>query len=82
MHHSLLGAGRTTHLKIVALSLAGAIAVVLIGLNARLDRQCKHRPGCQSGTAGDACRTGELVNPLTAFLQVVLAGAIGILRSQ
>ena len=36
MHHSLLGAGRTTHLKIVALSLAGAIVVVLIGLNARV----------------------------------------------
>jgi len=36
MHHSLLGAGRTTHLKIAALSLAGAILVVLIGLNARL----------------------------------------------
>jgi hypothetical protein len=36
MHHSLLGAGRTTHLKIAALSLAGAIVVVLIGLNARL----------------------------------------------
>ncbi len=36
MHHSLLGAGRTTHLKIVALSLAAAIVVVLIGLNARL----------------------------------------------
>ena len=36
MHHSLLGAGRTTHLKIVALSLAGAIVVVLIGLNAKV----------------------------------------------
>ena len=36
MHHSLLGAGRTTHLKIVALSLAGAILVILIGLNARV----------------------------------------------
>ncbi len=36
MHHSLLGAGRTTHLKIAALSLAGAIVVVLIGLNARV----------------------------------------------
>ena len=36
MHHSLLGAGRTTHLKIVALSLAAAIVVVLIGLNARV----------------------------------------------
>ena len=65
MHHSLLGAGRTTHLKIVALSLAGAIVVVLIGLNARGDRRCKHRRSRQSGTAGDVCRTGELVNPLT-----------------
>jgi hypothetical protein len=35
MHHSLVGAGRATHLKVAAFSLAGAIVVVLVGLSAR-----------------------------------------------
>ena len=36
MSHSLIGADRTTHLKIVAVALAGAIAVVLVGITARV----------------------------------------------
>ena len=36
MSHSLIGADRTTHLKIVAVSLAGAIAVILVGITARV----------------------------------------------
>lgn len=36
MSHTLIGAGRTTHLKIVCLALIGAIAVVLIGMTARV----------------------------------------------
>ena len=35
MNDTLRNAGRTTHLKIVALSLVGAIVVVLVGLNAK-----------------------------------------------
>jgi hypothetical protein len=35
MDHSLLNAGRTTHLKIVGLALVFAIAVVLVGINSR-----------------------------------------------
>jgi hypothetical protein len=35
MDHSLLSAGRTTHLKIVAVALVFAIVVVLVGVNAR-----------------------------------------------
>jgi hypothetical protein len=35
MSCALLGAGRNTHLKIVSLSLAGTIVVVLVSLNAR-----------------------------------------------
>ena len=55
MHHSLLDAGRTTHLKIVALSLAGAIAVVLIGLNARLgDSESAHLQ-----TSGPVVKAGQ-----------------------
>jgi hypothetical protein len=36
MSHSLIGADRTTHLKIVAVALAGAIAVILVGITARV----------------------------------------------
>jgi hypothetical protein len=35
MDTTLLNAGRTTHLKIVAVSLLCAIVVVLVGINAR-----------------------------------------------
>jgi hypothetical protein len=35
MHPTLHRAGSTTHLKIVLVSLAAAIAVVVVGLNAR-----------------------------------------------
>jgi hypothetical protein len=37
MDSSLWSAGRYTHLKIVAVSLIASIAVVAIGINARLD---------------------------------------------
>ena len=36
MTHSLIGADRTTHLKIVAVALAGAIVVILVGITARV----------------------------------------------
>ena len=36
MNHSLITADRTTHLKIVALSLVAAIAVVVVGITARI----------------------------------------------
>jgi cytochrome oxidase Cu insertion factor (SCO1/SenC/PrrC family) len=36
MNHSLVTADRTTHLKIVAVSLAAAIAVILVGVTARV----------------------------------------------
>jgi len=36
MSHSLIGAGRAAHLKIVAVGLAGAIAVIAIGITARV----------------------------------------------
>jgi hypothetical protein len=36
MSYSLIGADRTTHLKIVVVALAGAIAVILVGITARV----------------------------------------------
>jgi hypothetical protein len=36
MNHSLIGADRTTHLKIVSVALAGAIAVIAAGIGARV----------------------------------------------
>jgi hypothetical protein len=35
MNYSLLNAGRTTHLKIVAVALVAGIAVVVAGINAK-----------------------------------------------
>jgi len=35
MDYSLLSAGRTAHLKIVAVALAFSIVVVIVGINAR-----------------------------------------------
>jgi hypothetical protein len=36
MNHSIITADRTTHLKIVAVSLVAAIAVILVGVTARV----------------------------------------------
>ena len=36
MNHSLVTADRTTHLKIVAVSLMAAIAVIMVGITARI----------------------------------------------
>lgn len=36
MNHSLVTADRTTHLKIVAVSLVAAIAVIMVGVTARV----------------------------------------------
>ena len=36
MNHSLVTADRATHLKIVAVSLVAAIAVILVGVTARI----------------------------------------------
>jgi hypothetical protein len=64
MSHSLIGAGRATHLKIVAVGLAGAIAVVAIGITARVTDgdgavavSTVHKPGKPTAfTAHDATR--------------------------
>jgi hypothetical protein len=37
MNHSILTADRNTHLKVAAMTLAAAIAVVLVGFNAHVD---------------------------------------------
>jgi hypothetical protein len=36
MTHSLIGADRTTHFKIVAVALVGAIVLVMVGITARV----------------------------------------------
>ena len=36
MTHSLIGADRATHLKIVAIALVSAIVLVLVGITARI----------------------------------------------
>ena len=37
MSHSLIGADRSTHFKIVAVALVGVIFLVLVGMIARMD---------------------------------------------
>jgi hypothetical protein len=49
MNSSLWSAGHTTHLKIVAVSLIASIAVVIVGINARLDAGAT--AGIESGPA-------------------------------
>jgi hypothetical protein len=57
MNHSLVTADRTTHLKIVAVSLVAAIAVILVGITARVtdssgaatNLQAQHGPVIKAG---------------------------------
>jgi hypothetical protein len=49
MNHSLLSADRHTHLKIVALALSAAIAVVVIGITARITENTGAAPRVESG---------------------------------
>jgi len=57
MNHSLVTADRTTHLKIVAVSLVAAIAVVLVGITARVtDTGASQPPGPWPGAQGRQAR--------------------------
>ena len=57
MNHSLVTADRTTHLKIVAVSLVAAIAVIVVGITARVtddssastSLQASHGPVIKAG---------------------------------
>jgi hypothetical protein len=59
MTHSLLGAGRRAHLKIVAVALAGAAAVVMVGINARVPDAAI--PAVQGSTRGPVFNAGKPV---------------------
>jgi hypothetical protein len=48
MTHSLIGADRTTHLKIVSVALAGAIAVVTAGISVRVTQRDTTAAGLQA----------------------------------
>lgn len=47
MNHSILTAGRNTHLKVAALALAAAMGVVLVGFSARVDDPGLSRGGAE-----------------------------------
>ena len=57
MNHSLVTADRTTHLKIVAVSLVAAIVVIMVGITARVtdessastNLQAQHGPVIKAG---------------------------------
>ena len=55
MSPSLLNAGRTTHLKIVAVALVAGIAVVAVGINARTTNIATARVGTDA-----VVRAGQL----------------------
>jgi hypothetical protein len=56
MTHSQLGAGRRAHLKIVAVALAGAAAVVMVGINARVPDAATPRRSVFDQGPGFQCR--------------------------
>jgi hypothetical protein len=49
MNYSLLSADRNTHLKIVSLALTAAIAVVVIGITARLTENASFAARFETG---------------------------------
>ena len=62
MNSSLWSAGRSTHLKIVAVSLMASIIVVVIGINARVDSDANQvvvkagKPAIYTDNAGSTVR--------------------------
>ncbi|HLN09855.1 MAG TPA: hypothetical protein VK281_13000 [Xanthobacteraceae bacterium] len=58
MEHSLITAGRTTHLKIVVLALAGAIMVVAAGI-------ALHQQGVQLSSRAPATVVVKAGHPMT-----------------
>lgn len=55
MNHSLFTAGRTTHLKIVAVALVAGIAFVAVGINAKTTNFATARVG----TEGAIVKAGQ-----------------------
>jgi hypothetical protein len=70
MSASLLNAGRTTHLKIVAVALMAGIAVVGVGINARITNIATDRVGAdavrQGWSACDLRGSGDCHGSLSA----------------
>jgi hypothetical protein len=58
MSHSLYGASRTTHLKVVVLSLLCAIFFALVGLTARVGEMAGAQATSHLETTGLAIRAG------------------------
>jgi hypothetical protein len=66
MTHTLLGADRATHFKIITVAVVGAIAVALTGMNARVSES--DAAGGRAQGSGTVLRAGK---PATsAALQV------------
>jgi len=59
MTHCLIGADRATHLKIVSVALAGAMAVVAVGISARVAE--RDTATAQQLAAGPALKAGKPV---------------------
>ena len=57
MNHSLVTADRTTHLKIVAVSLVAAIAVILVGITARIISSASNALCTKSSSAKPSAAT-------------------------
>jgi len=58
MSPSMYGAGRTTHLKVVVLSLLCAIVFAVVGLTARVGEMAGARANSHLETTGIATRGG------------------------
>ncbi len=55
MGATLLRAGKTTHLKILAVALSASIAIVVVGINARSD----HLPSVRATTDSIVVKAGQ-----------------------
>ena len=74
MNHSLVGADRNTHFKIIAVALVSAIVLVVVGLIARTDTSetgppsSRQRPGAEDRQVHDRHHPGRLDGLLTTAL--------------
>lgn len=57
MTHTLLGADRAAHFKILAIAMAGAIAVALVGMNAGVSGS--HAAAGRAQAAGAVLKAGK-----------------------
>ncbi len=69
MNHSIIGADRNTHVKMVVVALVAAIMVVTVGIAARLSDSVDLGTDILASRPGDAVKVGvvKATKPTTTF---------------